>query len=209
MGNAGTKDQHVHYQLKDSAGHAINPTDFWDRLGPVKTDPGQPAYLGEYQQYLMGPGANAGSGFDNAAGMAIMPAPRSLSPLSDQSASPYARQTPPRLDRRIVGQLKPSFFETGTPAVPFAPPNEVLSPDHPASLGDRFGNWTSSSVSAPDGPYQPAPPQAERPLGIVSGQPMPDWPFPPPIFALPASRQSRDKNSDDWLMRLLRSVGTH
>ena len=28
MGNTGTYDQHVHYQLKDPAGHAINPTEF-------------------------------------------------------------------------------------------------------------------------------------------------------------------------------------
>jgi hypothetical protein len=51
MGNTGTHDQHVHYQLKDPAGHAIDPAGFWDRLGPAKTDPGQPAYLDEYQQY--------------------------------------------------------------------------------------------------------------------------------------------------------------
>ena len=32
MGNAGTQDQHVHYQLKDPAGQIINPTEFWERL---------------------------------------------------------------------------------------------------------------------------------------------------------------------------------
>jgi len=44
MGNTGTYDQHVHSQLKDPAGHAINPTEFWDRLGQAKSDPGELAY---------------------------------------------------------------------------------------------------------------------------------------------------------------------
>jgi hypothetical protein len=72
MGNTGAKDQHVHYQLKDSAGRVTNPTDFWDRLGPAKTDPGQPAYLGEYQQYLQASGANAANGFGNAPGAGMV-----------------------------------------------------------------------------------------------------------------------------------------
>jgi len=40
MGNTGTKDQHVHYQLWDPSGNRVNPTDFWDRQGPA--DPSKP-----------------------------------------------------------------------------------------------------------------------------------------------------------------------
>jgi hypothetical protein len=105
MGNTGTKDQHVHHQLKDSAGHAINPMDFWDRLGPAKTDPGQPAYLDEYQQYLRGPGGNVGNGFGNAPTAANMPAPGSFDAPSDGPPPLYARQTAPRLGRRIAGKI--------------------------------------------------------------------------------------------------------
>ena len=64
-------------------------------------------------------------------------------------------------------------------------PNEQPPADHAASLNDRFGNWAASAgATAPLSPYQQfsAPPQSARPLGIVSGQPMPDYPFPPPIF---------------------------
>jgi hypothetical protein len=52
-------------------------------------------------------------------------------------------------------------------------------------IGDGTGaSWTSSLRGIdPMNPAQPAGPQkASGPLGIVSNQPMPDWPFPPPIF---------------------------
>jgi Peptidase family M23 len=54
MGNTGAEDQHVHYQLKDPAGNNINPTDYWDRQGPVDPNPAPPAYIQEYQRYLQG-----------------------------------------------------------------------------------------------------------------------------------------------------------
>jgi hypothetical protein len=39
---------------------------------------------------------------------------------------------------------------------------------------------------APLAPYLAAPPaEDERPRGLVSGKPMPDWPFPPPLFEFP------------------------
>ena len=34
----------------------------------------------------------------------------------------------------------------------------------------------------PINPMQPAPQQADRLRGIVSDEPMPDWPFPPPLY---------------------------
>ena len=52
-------------------------------------------------------------------------------------------------------------------------------------IGDGTGaRWTSSLYGMdPMNPTQPAGSQdANGPLGIVSNQPMPDWPFPPPIF---------------------------
>jgi hypothetical protein len=46
------------------------------------------------------------------------------------------------------------------------------------------GRWISSLRGIdPMNPTQPAGPQkASGPLGVVSNEPMPDWPFPPPIF---------------------------
>jgi hypothetical protein len=66
MGNTGTRDQHVHYQLKDPAGNILNPSAFWDGQGPVDPNPSPPAYLQEYRQYLQSLGVNAGNGPANA-----------------------------------------------------------------------------------------------------------------------------------------------
>jgi hypothetical protein len=62
--------------------------------------------------------------------------------------------------------------------------------------GGTGARWTSSLRGIdPMNPAQPAGPQtASGPLGLVSDQPMPDWPFPPPIFNTrqkPAIHQAR------------------
>src|SRR6185295_8724780 len=80
------------------------------------------------------------------------------------------------LSRRIVGGPQASVFDTGAPAVPSFPPNDASSPDRNAAFSDRFGTWTASPEGgiSPRNPNLPAPPpEAGRPLGIVSGQPMP------------------------------------
>jgi hypothetical protein len=89
-------------------------------------------------------------------------------------------------------------------AKPLAPFNEI-PPDRPASFDDRFGDWVSSpQVSAPRGPYQPRPPQqGSRPLGISSGKPMPDYPFPPPIWGPPSNSGSQGDDIEDWYTRWL------
>lgn len=76
-------------------------------------------------------------------------------------------------------------------------PNEIPS-RRPSSFDERFGDWTSSSSgTAPRGPYQPRPPSgANRPLGIVTGEPMPDWPFPPPIWDFPNKEAAT--GSEEW-----------
>jgi hypothetical protein len=113
------------------------------------------------------------------------------------------------LGRRVAGKPDASTFDAGAPAVPLVPSDENFLPGRPVSFNDRFGNWISSPpVSAPRGPYQPAP-QASRPRGIVSGEPMPDWPFPPPFFDFPNKSAARSEDSEDWLARLLRAVGRY
>lgn len=165
------------------------------------------------QDRTVGPGANAANGFGDTPGTANMPAPRSFDAPSDQSPPLYARQTAPRLARRIADKSQ-SFFDTGAPAVPFVPPNNVLSPDRQNSFDNRFGNWTSSAAAPPNSvpsadrqnsfgerfgnwtsspaggisprnPNLPAPPpQPGRPLGIFSGKPMPLWTTPPRLGGL-------------------------
>jgi hypothetical protein len=55
------------------------------------------------------------------------------------------------------------------------------------SIGQIGGGGQAGWISTLQGidpvdPTQPAAPQATGPLGLVSNQPMPDWPIPPPIF---------------------------
>lgn len=108
------------------------------------------------------------------------------------------------LTSRIIGKPAVSVFDAGAPAVPHVA-DENFEPGRPASFDGRFGNWVSSPpVTAPRGPYQPQPAQQARSRGIVSGEPMPDWPFPPPFFEFPNKSAPRGEDRDDWLVRLLR-----
>jgi hypothetical protein len=61
--------------------------------------------------------------------------------------------------------------------------SQRLSP--PGQIGDGTGaKWTTALRGIdPMNPTRPSGPQpTSGPLGIVSNEPMPDWPFPPPIF---------------------------
>jgi hypothetical protein len=219
MGNTGTKDHHVHYQLKDTADQIINPTDFWDRLGSVKTDPGQPAYFEKYQQYLRGLGADASAAFRNALGTASMPAPGSFAAPSDSSPPLYAKQTERRLGRRIAGKPE-SIFDTGAPAVQFVPPNDVLSPDRQNSVDNRFGNWTSVPVAPPNA-AQSADRQnsfADRfgnwtssPEGGISPR-NPNLPLPPPVPGRPLGgllNNTDASGNNDWFNLMAGLVSQH
>ena len=164
MGNTGVDKpnieqglQHVHYQLKNPAGHIVDPGAFWDQQGPADPVPANPAHLLEYQQYLQGIG-HAGSGFDN----------------SPDGATTLA--FPPGATR-----------------------------DCSASFDDRFGDrFPSSGCSTAPDLYQPGPPpRTVRRLGVVSGEPFPNYPFPPPIRGLPNSSASRGNDDENWFTRQL------
>jgi hypothetical protein len=91
------------------------------------------------------------------------------------------------------------------PNAPAPLPNVISPVGRSASFDDRFGNWTSfSGVTAPLAPDQPVsrPPQQGRPPGLVSGRPMPPYPFPPPSFG-PPDNPSKPGN-EDWAWALVR-----
>jgi len=48
-----------------------------------------------------------------------------------------------------------------------------------------------------------------RPAGIVSGQPMPQWVTPPPIFGQGDRSRTPVDEGTAWLMRMIRSVGSY
>ena len=183
MGNIGVKpaagrtegDPHVHYQLKDPDGKTINPSAFWDRQGPVDPNPGAPAYVDEYQQYLHSLGAGPDNGFSGSAGTASMPAPGSL----DAPANSVETQPAPDSYRRLTRRPgPPSVFDKGAPAVPFVPSAPALVPNGQNVFDGRFGNWTTSSAGSV--PVNPGGPIGTPP----TGQDAPD--------------------GDDWLARLFK-----
>jgi Peptidase family M23 len=112
MGNTGTHDQHVHYQLKDPSGKDISPSAFWDRQGPVDPNPTPPAYLQEYQQYLQDTGGNKFGG---------APTPPNNGPSPSRTAF-----------------FSDRFGNWGSTSASIAP---SAAPDRPESFDNRFGNW--------------------------------------------------------------------
>jgi hypothetical protein len=164
MGNTGTKDQHVHYQLKDPSGQTIDPSAYWDRQGPVDPNPAPPTYLGEQQQYLRDRDAMADSRFG------IVPdAGPIYGPQPVDRAQPLIRplrSVDPKdirvLSGRIASQPVPPRFNANAATVL---PNEIPPTEGSPSFDDRFGDWTSSDgATAPLAPYQPLspPPQVRR-----------------------------------------------
>ena len=98
------------------------------------------------------------------------------------------RKLVPYLGRRVAGKPEASIFDAGAPAVPFVPPNEVLSSDHSSSLDNRFGSWTASPAGiTPRNPNLPLPAvEPGKPPGIINGKPMPLWLMAP--MQLPSAR---------------------
>jgi hypothetical protein len=150
----------------------------------------------------------------------IFPADRTAQRIAERRASsPQAGGEPEsddgapvrRLGRRVADGRQASVFEAGAPAVPSFPRNDALSPGHPVSLGDRFGNWTALPAGgiSPLNPNLPPPPETDRPLGIVSGQPIPQWVTPPPIFGRRDRFEAPVDEGGDWLMRMIRSAGNY
>ncbi|MGJ4946431.1 M23 family metallopeptidase [Bradyrhizobium sp. HKCCYLS1011] len=215
MGNTGVDhpgleggDFHLHYQIKDPHGNRVNPIDYWDSQGPIDPTPYAPAYLQDYLQYRRELGAAADRDFGNTPDAG----PRYGSQLVDanQPNGAVPGQTPAPLEGSAVRILRSR--PANSPAVSGLKvdatgtmPNQLPPSDRVPSFDDRFGSWASAGgANAPLSPYQPLspPPQSARPLGIVPGEPMPDYPFPPPIFggATPGLEDwaARRRKSADW-----------
>jgi hypothetical protein len=143
MGNTGTKDPHVHYQLKDPAGNVINPTEFWDRQGPADPNPSPAAYLEGYKQYLRQSGVAARHEFGRAEEASQSPSDPSNTfdkRLGDWISSP-AGSAP-----RVSNQTAPSQQTVGIfsgkpmPNYPVPPPNWGL-PDETRVPEADDENW--------------------------------------------------------------------
>jgi hypothetical protein len=107
------------------------------------------------------------------------------------------------LARKVADRPQASVFDTGAPAVPLVPSD---NPDFPGSLPGLLAK--SLTCIDPRNPGQAAlPQQTTKPLGLVSGEPMPDYPFRLPIWGQSDRSGPPDEDSEDWLAGWLRSVG--
>src|SRR5262249_35135526 len=101
-----------------------------------------------------------------------------------------------------------------SPVPPRYPPPPSQSPG-PAQTDPNDFRILRPFTRAPAGSLAPAPlgvpnqpqtqPQSDRPLGLFSGQPMPNYPVPPPIFDFP-DRSTTSSDNDlfaRWIKPLL------
>lgn len=210
MGNTGTHDFHLHYQLEDGTGRQVDPVEFWNRQGPVDPDPLSPAFLDQSKRAseIMSGGIPTSA---PSISSPDTPAQPLFSPFGKSVSDPN-----PFADR---------FGKWGS--VPL--PNALAASDGPANFADRFGNWDlrapgalgnvgapppqvtpnlgkraetddtpvrvlsrRADLSPPSGDVPTPVPEASPPLlGLVSGKPMPDWPVQLSIF------QSKDQASPE------------
>jgi hypothetical protein len=141
--------------------------------------------------------------FGRWAGAADAEPPAPGQPASDPNDSFNGPGTnkPIRYLSRRIGASPGQAYDTGTSDAAL-PAGQAFAPGRPAAFDDRFANWTDSDVAmAPLAPHR-APPSEEdnRPRGIFSGKPMPNYPVPLPIFGVP---ESGGPDDEDWLLQLL------
>jgi peptidase M23-like protein len=127
---------------------------------------------------------------------------RSFVASPEEAISADTRKDIRRLVRMPIRKEDLAGFDPNAPA---AVPNEIPSPERPTSFDDRFGSWTSfSGVTVPLAPNQPIapPPQPGRPPGLVTGRPMPAYPFLPPSFG--SLDMPSKPGAEDWAWALVR-----
>lgn len=209
MGNTGVVSRdpnrephhHVHYQLRDPAGRKIDPEAFWGAQGPADPDPEPPALLPEYQEYLHAldssvgdarPASHNTSGPFDTGGQFVPGSATSSRPLYDTRSF-----VPVEISNQNIRRLVRAPTATLNGVAGASPTNQLPAGD-PASFDDRFRRWTvPPESSAPLGPYQAVRVSPEsRPLGLFSGKPMPDYPFPPPIWGFPEDEVWQGR--EDW-----------
>jgi len=100
-----------------------------------------------------------------------------LPSMTGKAPLPYADEQIRYLDQTDPANSK-AMSTAGNATAP-----AVGSPANQPFLGGDLANWAAGLAGVdPTNPVQPSPQPTDRLPGLVSNQPMPDWPFPPPIF---------------------------
>ncbi len=123
-----------------------------------------------------------------------------------------------QIDGFIRSKISP--FDGGAPAVSFAPPPGAIPNSVQPGASPRPGNATQTDAgdvrvlaripapgatpSLPDNANTSQ--QAAAPPGLVSGQPMPDYPVPPYLFGLRDQSAASGDDMDDWDTRWIKPL---
>lgn len=179
MGNTGTPDYHLHYQLEDSKGRQVNPVEFWERQAPPTANAIVPA-SGEAPSPAP---STAPPGQASQNSIAERFGKWGLVPLPD---APAASNDPGSFaDRYGNWASSPAgvLAKIGAPA-----PQVTPSPGKRSEADDDTAVRVLSRVNLSPAPASDdapplAPASAPPLLGIFSGKPMRDYPVRPSIFA--------------------------
>ena len=122
------------------------------------------------------------------------------------------RELPETNDRielpRQKGNPIPDFFPSESQLA--SPITEKRSEPDPTAVRILARRTASQGGLAARNPNLPAAlSEPDRPLGIVSGQPMPEWVTPPPIFGPRERSNAPVDESRERLMRMIRSMGSY
>jgi hypothetical protein len=146
-----------------------------------------PENLGaKYDIEYRGPGPNRGAGriYDPFTAAQLNAAlrkpgrrrPGLLSSITGKPPLPYASEHLQYLETNPASPQAGSLA-AGAPAAPF------VSPIGRNASDDGIANWVAAMAGIdPANPMQPTPQQSDKLRGLVSNEPMPDWPFPPSLY---------------------------
>jgi hypothetical protein len=153
MGDTGADQQHVHYQLKDSAGTLVNPSAFWDRQAPVNPNPDPPAFLSSDRV------GSFGGRFGSRASTGAGDTPQQ----SQDSTPPYGEMFIHYLNQLTAGesQAPESSSNINAPTPYQSVPLIFAPPDYSSATGNgSIEKWIASLAGVdPDDPTQfPVPP---------------------------------------------------
>ena len=100
----------------------------------------------------------------------------------------------------------PSFADSTAPDFSTAETESVN--DMPVRILSRRVLNPSPTAVPDDTVPAASSPQANRPLGIFSGKPMPSYPVPPPIFGLPDRSRVVGDDDENWYARWRRLISS-
>jgi hypothetical protein len=111
--------------------------------------------------------------------------------MNDSDSAPFglppsvAPVSPSNIDEHLqyLDQINGSRPQALPSAAASTSASRFVSSANRNSSNSGIANWIAGMAGVdPTNPTQPAPQPVDRLRGLVSNEPTPEWPFPPPIF---------------------------